>query len=165
MNVINEVERYNVTFSKHGRDNPNDKVDSENVTTNRLEGAIFKLQKEIGNTYTDIPGAYVGSAFNGYFGFRNLEPGRYRLMEVKAPEGYKPITDPLLYFTIKTVKTNTGEVVDPENGDIVDIKTVNVRFESGGTTYNLSNLEMVDPKDSNNKIKISEVESLSLIHI
>ncbi|WP_242618432.1 SpaA isopeptide-forming pilin-related protein [Anaerococcus vaginimassiliensis] len=159
MNVINEVERYNVTFSKHGRDNPNDKVDSENVTTNRLEGAIFKLQKEIGNTYTDIPGAYVGSAFNGYFGFRNLEPGRYRLMEVKAPEGYKPITDPLLYFTIKTVKTNTGEVVDPENGDIVDIKTVNVRFESGGTTYNLSNLEMVDPKDSNNKIKISEVES------
>ena len=159
MNVVNEVERYNVTFSKHGRDNPNDKVDSENVTTNRLEGAIFKLQKEIGNTYTDIPGAYVGSAFNGYFGFRNLEPGRYRLMEVKAPEGYKPITDPLLYFTIKTVKTNTGEVVDPENGDIVDIKSVNVRFESGGTTYNLSNLEMVDPKDSNNKIKISEVES------
>lgn len=159
MSVINEEERYNVTFSKHGRDNPNDKVDSENVTTNRLEGAIFKLQKEIANTYVDVEGSYVGSAFNGYFGFRNLEPGRYRLMEVKAPEGYKPITDPLLYFTIKTVNTNSGDVVDPETGDTVDIKTVNVRFESGGKTYNLSNLEMVDPKDSNNKIKISEVES------
>ncbi|MDU3687451.1 MAG: SpaA isopeptide-forming pilin-related protein [Anaerococcus hydrogenalis] len=159
MSVINEEERYNVTFSKHGRDNPNDKVDSENVTTNRLEGAIFKLQKEIANTYVDVEGSYVGSAFNGYFGFRNLEPGRYRLMEVKAPEGYKPITDPLLYFTIKTVNTNSGDVVDPETGDTVDIKTVNVRFESGGTTYNLSNLQMVDPKDSNNKIKISEVES------
>ena len=159
MSVINEEERYNVTFSKHGRDNPNDKVDSENVTTNRLEGAIFKLQKEIANTYVDVDGSYVGSAFNGYFGFRNLEPGRYRLIEVKAPEGYKPITDPLLYFTIKTVNTNSGDVVDPETGDTVDIKTVNVRFESGGTTYNLSNLEMVDPKDSNNKIKISEVES------
>ncbi|MDU1315880.1 SpaA isopeptide-forming pilin-related protein [Anaerococcus hydrogenalis] len=159
MSVINEEERYNVTFSKHGRDNPNDKVDSENVTTNRLEGAIFKLQKEIANTYVDVDGSYVGSAFNGYFGFRNLEPGRYRLIEVKAPEGYKPITDPLLYFTIKTVNTNSGDVVNPETGDTVDIKTVNVRFESGGTTYNLSNLEMVDPKDSNNKIKISEVES------
>lgn len=159
MSVINEEERYNVTFSKHGRDNPNDKVDSENVTTNRLEGAIFKLQKEIANTYVDVEGSYVGSAFNGYFGFRNLEPGRYRLMEVKAPEGYKPITDPLLYFTIKTVNTNSGDVVDPETGDTVDIKTVNVRFESGGKTYNLSDLQMVDPKDSTKKLNIKDVES------
>ena len=159
MNVVNEVERYNVTFSKHGRDNPNDAVDSENVTTNRLEGAIFKLEKEIANTYVDVEGSYVGSAFNGYFGFRNLEPGRYRLREVKAPEGYKPITDPLLYFTIKTVNTNSGDVVDPETGDTVDIKTVNVRFESGGKTYNLSNLQMVDPKDSTKKLDIKDVES------
>ena len=161
MTVVNEVERYNITFSKHGRDNPKDNVNSENVTKNRLEGAIFKLQKEIGNTYTDIPGAYVGSAFNGYFGFRNLEPGRYRLMEVKAPEGYKPITDPLLYFTIKTVKTNTGEVVDPESGDIVDFKTVNVRFVSNGTIYNLSELEMEDPKDPNSTLKIGDKSVLS----
>ena len=159
MSVINEAERYNVTFSKHGRDNPNDKVDSENVTTNRLEGAIFKLQKEIANTYVDVDGSYVGSAFNGYFGFRNLEPGRYRLMEVKAPEGYKPITDPLLYFTIKTVNTNSGDVVDPETGDTVDIKTVNVRFESEGKTYNLSDLEMVDPKDPTKKLNIKDVDS------
>ena len=159
MNVVNEVERYNVTFSKHGRDNPKDAVDSENVTTNRLEGAIFKLEKEIANTYVDVEGSYVGSAFNGYFGFRNLEPGRYRLKEVKAPEGYKPITDPLLYFTIKTVNTNSGDVVDPETGDTVDIKTINVRFESGGTTYNLSNLKMVDPKDSAKKLDIKDVES------
>lgn len=159
MSVINEEERYNVTFSKHGRDNPNDKVDSENVTTNRLEGAIFKLQKEIANTYVDVDGSYVGSAFNGYFGFRNLEPGRYRLMEVKAPEGYKPITDPLLYFTIKTVNTNSGDVVDPETGDTVDIKTVNVRFESKGKTYNLSDLQMVDPKDTTKKLNIKDVDS------
>ena len=159
MSVINEEERYNVTFSKHGRDNPNDDVDSENVTTNRLEGAIFKLQKEIANTYVDVDGSYVGSAFNGYFGFRNLEPGRYRLMEVKAPKGYTPITDPLLYFTIKTVNTNSGDVVDPETGDTVDIKTVNVRFESGGTIYKLSDLQMVNPKDSTKKPNIKDVES------
>ena len=159
MTVVNEEEKYNVTFSKHGRDNPKDEIDSEAVTTNRLEGAIFKLEKEIANTFVDVEGSYVGSAFNGYFGFRGLEPGRYRLKEVKAPEGYKPITDPLLYFTIKTVKVNTGEVVDPESGDIVDIKTVNVRFESKGTTYNLSELQMVDPKDSNKKLNIKDVDS------
>lgn len=159
MSVVNEEERYNVTFSKHGRDNPNDKVDSENVTTNRLEGAIFKLEKEIANTYVDVEGSYVGSAFNGYFGFRNLEPGRYRLKEVKAPKGYKPITDPLLYFTIKTVNTNSGDVVDPETGDTVDIKTINVRFESKGKTYKLSDLQMVNPKDTTKKLDIKNVVS------
>ena len=159
MSVINEEERYNVTFSKHGRDNPKDKVDSEKVTTNRLEGAIFKLEKEIANTYVDVDGSYVGSAFNGYFGFRNLEPGRYRLKEVKAPKGYKPITDPLLYFTIKTVNTNSGDVVDPETGDTVDIKTINVRFESKGKTYKLSDLKMVDPKDTTKKLDIKNVVS------
>ena len=159
MSVVNEEERYNVTFSKHGRDNPNDKVDSENVTTNRLEGAIFKLEKEIANTYVDVDGSYVGSAFNGYFGFRNLEPGRYRLKEVKAPKGYKPITDPLLYFTIKTVNTNSGDVVDPETGDTVDIKTINVRFESKGKTYKLADLKMVDPKDTTKKLDIKSVVS------
>lgn len=159
MSVVNEEERYNVTFSKHGRDNPNDKVDSENVTTNRLEGAIFKLEKEIANTYVDVEGSYVGSAFNGYFGFRNLEPGRYRLKEVKAPKGYKPITDPLLYFTIKTVNTNSGDVVDPETGDTVDIKTINVRFESKGKTYKLADLKMVDPKDTTKKLDIKNVVS------
>lgn len=159
MSVVNEEERYNVTFSKHGRDNPNDKVDSENVTTNRLEGAIFKLEKEIANTYVDVDGSYVGSAFNGYFGFRNLEPGRYRLKEVKAPKGYKPITDPLLYFTIKTVNTNSGDVVDPETGDTVDIKTINVRFESKGKTHKLADLKMVDPKDTTKKLDIKSVVS------
>lgn len=159
MSVVNEEERYNVTFSKHGRDNPKDKVDSEKVTTNRLEGAIFKLEKEIANTYVDVEGSYVGSAFNGYFGFRNLEPGRYRLKEVKAPKGYKPITDPLLYFTIKTVNTNSGDVVDPETGDTVDIKTINVRFESKGKTYKLSDLQMVNPKDTTNKLDIKNVVS------
>ncbi|MDU1832415.1 MAG: SpaA isopeptide-forming pilin-related protein, partial [Finegoldia magna] len=159
MSVVNEEERYNVTFSKHGRDNPKDKVDSEKVTTNRLEGAIFKLEKEIANTYVDVEGSYVGSAFNGYFGFRNLEPGRYRLKEVKAPKGYKPITDPLLYFTIKTVNTNSGDVVDPETGDTVDIKTINVRFESKGKTYKLSDLQMVNPKDTTKKLDIKNVVS------
>lgn len=115
LELENEQETYNVTFSKHGRDNPNDDVNSGKVTNNRLEGAIFKLQIQgPGGIYEDMPGKTVASAFNGYFGFRNLKPGRYRLMEVKAPQGYKPIKDPVLHFTIAYQK---GEI-DKDTGEI-----------------------------------------------
>ena len=115
LELENEQETYNVTFSKHGRDNSSDDINSEKVTENRLEGAIFKLQIQgPGGIYEDMPGKTLASAFNGYFGFRNLKPGRYRLMEVKAPEGYKPIKDPVLHFTIAYQK---GEI-DKETGEI-----------------------------------------------
>lgn len=115
LELENEQETYNVTFSKHGRDNSSDDVNSEKVTKNRLEGAIFKLQIQgPGGIYEDMPGKTVASAFNGYFGFRNLKPGRYRLMEVKAPQGYKPIKDPVLHFTIAyqkgEINKDTGEI-------------------------------------------------------
>lgn len=115
LELENEQETYNVTFSKHGRDDHNDDINSEKVTENRLEGAIFKLQIQgPGGIYEDMPGKTLASAFNGYFGFRNLKPGRYRLMEVKAPQGYKPIKDPVLHFTIAYQK---GEI-DKDTGEI-----------------------------------------------
>ncbi len=115
LEVENEEETYNITFSKHGRDNSTEGINSEKVTKNRLEGAIFQLQiRGPGGIYEDMPGKTVASAFNGYFGFRGLKPGRYRLMELKAPEGYVPIKDPVLHFTIAYEK---GEI-DKETGDI-----------------------------------------------
>lgn len=114
MEIINDEETYNITFSKHGKDDPNWKDNGKEVTENRLEGAIFKLQELAPGGYIDKPGTFVSSAFNGYFGFRGLPPGRYRLMEVKAPAGYKPIKDPILYMTIKY----TGKVVNNETGEI-----------------------------------------------
>ena len=101
LEVKNDHEAYNITFSKHGRDNPNWKDNGKEVTENRLEGAVFKLQIQgPGGIFEDLPGTNVASAFNGYFGFRGLQPGRYRLMEVKAPKGYRPIQDAILYMTI-----------------------------------------------------------------
>ena len=114
MEIINDEETYNITFSKHGKDDPNWADNGEQVTRNRLEGAIFKLQELAPGGYIDMPGTFVASAFNGYFGFRGLKPGRYRLMEVKAPEGYKPIKDAILYMTIKY----TGDIVDGKTGEI-----------------------------------------------
>ncbi|MSB11277.1 SpaA isopeptide-forming pilin-related protein [Finegoldia sp. BIOML-A1] len=157
--VENEKEKYNITFSKHGRDNPDDKADSQEVTEKRLEGAVFKIQKLIGGNYEDVKGSTVASAFNGYFGFRNLEPGRYRLMEVQAPKGYRPINEPLLYFTVETIKTDSGKIVDPETGKIIDIKTIKVKFPGDDKGQALTSLYMTDPKDAKKKIKINEVDS------
>ena len=157
--IENEKEKYNITFSKHGLDNPGDKADSKAVTENRLEGAVFKLQKLIGGNYEDVKGSTVASAFNGYFGFRNLEPGRYRLMEVQAPKGYRPINEPLLYFTVETIKTNSGKIVDPKTGKIEDIKTINVKFPGDTKRQALTSLYMANPKDPTNKTQISNVDS------
>ena len=160
MDIVNDEETYNITFSKHGRDSDKEDVNSEEVTKRRLEGAVFKLQEFVINDYKDVEGSTISSAFNGYFGFRGLKPGRYRLMEVKAPEGYKPINGPLLYFTVETIKINSGKIVDPESGQVVDIKSINVKFSENDTkVYKLSDLNMVKPDDPNQIIKVSGVDS------
>ena len=112
--VENEREKFNITFSKHGRDDPNDDLNSQTVTDNRLEGAIFKLQKQVAGGYEDLPGSTVSSAFNGYFGFRGLEPGRYRLLEVRPPKDYAPLKGAVLQFTIAYEKGD----IDKETGEI-----------------------------------------------
>ncbi|MEQ0489120.1 SpaA isopeptide-forming pilin-related protein [Anaerococcus murdochii] len=160
MDIVNEEETYNITFSKHGRDNDKEDVNSEEVTKRRLEGAVFKLQEYVINGYKDVEGSTIASAFNGYFGFRGLKPGRYQLIEVKAPEGYKPINGPLLRFTVETIKTNSGKIVDPESGEVVDIKSIKVKFaENDEKAYNLSDLNMVNPDNKNEIIKVSSVDS------
>ena len=160
MDIVNDEETYNITFSKHGHDDKDEKVNSEAVTKRRLEGAVFKLQEYVINGYKDVEGSTISSAFNGYFGFRGLKPGRYQLIEVKAPEGYKPINGPLLQFTVETIKTNSGKIVDPESGEVVDIKSIKVKFsEDDEKAYNLSNLSMVNPDDPNQIIKVSSVDS------
>ena len=143
MNIVNDEETYNITFSKHGRDKSTEDLNGEEVTRRRLAGAVFKLQEIVGNTNVDVPGSTIASAFNGYFGFRGLKPGRYVLVEEKAPEGYKPINGPLLYFTIETIKTNSGKIVDPETGKVVNIKTISVKFPGKDETYKLSDLSMI----------------------
>ena len=120
MTITNEEETYNITFAKLGKDDKH--KTKKDIAGNRLEGAVFKLQQQVvGGLWEDIPGSYVASAFNGYFGFRALKPGRYRLIEVKPPEGYKAIQGTILNMTIEHKKAHpdpdTGEIV-PDRGQI-----------------------------------------------
>ncbi|MBS6534799.1 SpaA isopeptide-forming pilin-related protein [Peptoniphilus harei] len=120
MAITNEREVYNITFSKHSKEEDDNK--------NRLEGAVFKLQKKEGSFWYDLDESYVSSAFNGYFGFRRLEPGTYRLLEVAPPKGYRAIDGTLLEFVIKTIDpkgetfTKDGKTYDKESGLQVEIQ-------------------------------------------
>ena len=144
LSVVNDAERYNITFSKHGKETDKDSV--EEITKRRLEGAVFKLEKRVREgIYEEVEGSYVSSAFNGYFGFRGLEPGRYRLIEVQAPKNYKPIDGPLLHFSVETVSIVSQRITDPRIGENIDVNTVNFYFPGNDTAYKFKDLEMRDP--------------------
>ncbi len=137
LTIVNDEEKFNITFSKHGKDKSSWDPGGKEVAENRLEGAIFKLQREIAdgsNIYDDMAGKYVSSAFNGYFGFRGLIPGRYRLMEVKAPNGYRPINDPILYMTIKS---SDKDITDPKTGKIIPAGSgyITLEYDKGNGIY------------------------------
>lgn len=80
-------------------------------------------------------------------------------MEVQAPKNYRPINEPLLYFTVETIKTNSGKIVNPETGQVVDIKTINVKFPKDDKVYALNTLYMTNPKDSNKRALVKDVDS------
>ena len=160
LSVVNDAERYNITFSKHGKLTDKDSV--EEFTKRRLEGAVFKLEKRVREgVYEEVEGSYVSSAFNGYFGFRGLEPGRYRLKEVQAPKGYKPINGPLLYFSVETVSLVSQKIVDPRTGEAIDVNTVEFYFPGNTTPYKFENLEVHDPV-TNKVIKFMEAKNVDL---
>lgn len=156
MTITNEDETYNITFSKHAK--LAKEGETEDYNNNRLEGAVFKLQKREGSFWYDLDESYVASAFNGYFGFRRLDPGRYRLLEVTPPQGYKPIEGPLLEFTIKQIDTRSGKIINPNTKkevNLVDLTIVDpyneegiplntakakIKGDTSNTVYNFSDL-------------------------
>ncbi len=151
LDIINDEETYNITFSKHGRDGEKSdgwESNGKKVTENRLEGAIFKLQQYIQNDYVDVPGSYVSSAFNGYFGFRGLKPGRYRLVEVEAPKGYRPIRDAILYMTVayEEPKTNveTGDITPGRGKITLEYDNGNGIIEYNPAATNVEHGQLVD---------------------
>ena len=160
LSIENDAERYNITFSKHGKNSDTDSI--QKITKNRLEGAVFKLEKRVREgIYEEVEGSYVSSAFNGYFGFRGLEPGRYRLVEVQAPKGYKPIDGPLLHFSVETVSLVSQKIVDPRIGEAIDVNTVEFYFPNNATPYKFENLEVHDPV-TNEVIKFKDAKNVDL---
>lgn len=86
-----------------------------------LAGAVFKLQKDNGGVYEDVAGqTSLTTSAGGTITLADLAPGRYQLIETKAPKGYKLDANPVA-FTIDsartTVQTLTKVNIQIDNGE------------------------------------------------
>ncbi|WP_166554448.1 MULTISPECIES: SpaA isopeptide-forming pilin-related protein [Clostridia] len=89
-----------VTNSKIIRDVQLQKMDQE--TGDILAGATFVLEKKAGDSYKVVD--YLTTDVAGMIYKANLEPGKYRFVETKSPNGYQLNTEPIP-FTISEKQT------------------------------------------------------------
>lgn len=85
-----------VTLEKFSR---NLVIDSDTPTTGNMANATFKLEKKSGNDWVDVENATVNNNTvittkvlttdtNGQINIQHLAPGKYRFVEISAPDGY-----------------------------------------------------------------------------
>ena len=118
-------------FNGDAGDQPSDKTpDDKNIVLtydvvvnktdgegNALAGAEFKLQKHDGTNWVDL-GAATTNAEKTSFTFGKLDAGRYKLVETKIPDGYRPAAD--VEFSIEAVMDGDNEESDdPKLTDLI----------------------------------------------
>ena len=99
-----------------------DKEDSNKV----IEGATFKIEKlnEEGNIDNSFEAKELTTGEDGKVKFEGLEVGRYRVTEIKAPDGYELLDSSIeVDITkenrdVKLTAENELKLVLPETGDI-----------------------------------------------
>lgn len=119
-NATNRFKGFNVKFEKY---------ESLNNQTIKIADAEFKLQVLDGKDYRDFTNEekqlvndISKSDTNGIVEFKGLRPGKYRLIETKAPDVYKIPSDPVKYFEItKDGKTIIYQI--DENKNLVEDTT------------------------------------------
>ncbi len=94
---------YQLDVNKVVKNAQYNKDDAESKEFVPKTGAQFKLEKQIGNTWKEIPLSVEEATFTA----KGIDDGRYRLTETKAPAGYNKI-DPI-YFTVTATHTNDGD--------------------------------------------------------
>ena len=80
---------------------------TDKATGKKLAGAMFELQKKVGNDYQTIANLTTDST--GTLSRGDLEAGDYRFIELIAPTGYQKMTDPIP-FTITEKQTEVTKV-------------------------------------------------------
>ena len=116
---------------------------------NALPGAVFRFPFYVKSTADATDGAYIYAGKNAGIGLTNqittpadgvivvkgVKSGSYDITEVKAPDGYNKLTDPVTVEAVKTGSTSTYTTVYlDENGNIVNTSsatTTEVKVDIG----------------------------------
>ncbi|MEC0037677.1 SpaA isopeptide-forming pilin-related protein, partial [Bacillus cereus] len=105
------------------------KVDKENKDA--LADAVFEIQDEAGQVVAKITTDKKGQAQ-----VTNLSVGTYKLVEVKAPKGYKQLVDPITFqvekgMTKSLALTVENEMLDKGNVEITKVDKDNQKALAG----------------------------------
>ncbi|HFF3190945.1 TPA: SpaA isopeptide-forming pilin-related protein [Bacillus cereus] len=99
------------------------KVDKENKDA--LADAVFEIQDEAGQVVAKITTDKKGQAQ-----VTNLSVGTYKLVEVKAPKGYKKLVDPITFQIEKGMKKSLALTVENEMLDKGNVEITKVDKDS-----------------------------------
>ncbi|MGH1033112.1 SpaA isopeptide-forming pilin-related protein [Bacillus cereus] len=99
------------------------KVDKENKDA--LADAVFEVQDEAGQVVAKITTDKKGQAQ-----VTNLSVGTYKLVEVKAPKGYKKLVDPITFQIEKGMKKSLALTVENELLDKGNVEITKVDKDS-----------------------------------
>lgn len=134
------------------------KVDDQ-ATPQPLTGANFKLEKNVGGTWTDVTalhtgtgainpsktdkstGAAVDTSSTTSFSFKGLDAGSYKLTEITTPSGYNTIAP--IEFTVTATKSGTA--VTNIGSTVLSSPTV---------TFNSSNAQIAADIQNNKGIEL-----------
>ncbi|PFE87629.1 adhesin, partial [Bacillus thuringiensis] len=134
------------------------KVDKENKDV--LADAVFEIQDEAGQVVAKITTDKKGQAQ-----VTNLSVGTYKLVEVKAPKGYKQLVDPITFQIEKGMTKSLALTVENEMLDKGNVEVTKVDKDSQKLLEGVV-FEVQDDKgkvvtevktDKNGKAKISDL--------
>ena len=119
--------------------NPENKITFNKVDQNgkALAGAKFKLEYRAKDTDTWTKlGQDITTGADGVFSFTKLRPGKYQLIEIEAPSGYKIAPNPIIEFAVdkngkitRNVTSSDGKTTTKEDIGGATISIVNRKEE------------------------------------
>ena len=122
--------------------NPENKIKFKKVDQNNkpLSGAQFKLYIQNSEGKWDVypDGGVQTSGDDGLVEYSKLKPGKYKIEETKAPEGYDKIAGPILEFEVDA----SGKIIrDRLKSEVPKTKTP----DGTGTTGNTQSAKVEEP--------------------
>ena len=159
-NATNRFKGYNIKFTKY------EIIKEEEI---KISDAEFKLQVLDGAEYRDftveekqLVNDISKSDINGIVEFKGLRPGKYRLIETKAPDVYRIPKDPVKYFEItkegKTIIYHFDKNNLVEDTSNLKLKIKNDRVGDGEFELIKYDPNEPDPKNQKNKKPLAGVE-------